>query len=157
MRLSRHGFKILKSLEGYKNKLYNDSADHCTIGYGHLVHRGKVGSKLHPERFFLPSITKSIANSLLRIDVMEAEFYVNAYTPMQLNQNQFDALVCFVFNIGITAYSDSTLVKIMDKEVSVTNEDVFKQLRRWKYAGGKIIQGLINRREKEILLWKGEV
>ena len=67
-----------------------------------------------------------------------------------LNQNQFDALVSFVFNVGNNAFRDSTLVKVLN---AGHFDQVPTQLRRWIRDNGKIVKGLINRREKEIALW----
>jgi len=72
------------------------------------------------------------------------------YRVKNINQNQFDALVSFVFNIGGHAFRESTLLKKLN---AGEYDQVPDQLRRWIYSGGKVVKGLINRREKEIERW----
>jgi len=67
-----------------------------------------------------------------------------------LNQNQFDALVAFAFNIGINAFKESTLLKEINQGKL---QEAPVQLRRWIHSGGQVSRGLVNRREKEVALW----
>jgi lysozyme len=62
--------------------------------------------------------------------------------------------VSFTFNVGASAFKQSTLLKRLNARDFV---DVPNQLRRWNKSGGKKVQGLVNRRENEIKLWKGEI
>ena len=72
---------------------------------------------------------------------------------VDLNQNQFDALVSWVFNLGPSNLSSSTLLtRINNKDW----KDVPNQIKRWNKAGGKVLEGLIRRREAEALLFEGK-
>ena len=83
----------------------------------------------------------------------EYEGYVNDMVKVDLNQNQFDSLVSWVFNLGPSNLSSSTLLtKINNKDW----EDVPNQIKRWNKAGGKVLEGLIRRREAEALLFEGK-
>jgi lysozyme len=75
---------------------------------------------------------------------------VNESVTVPLNQNQFDALVSFSFNVGDNAFRGSTLLKLLNQG---QYDQVPAQLRRWVRDNGHVVQGLINRREKEIVLW----
>jgi lysozyme len=123
-------------------------AYHCsvpvypTIGYGHTrdVSEGDT-------------CTKDEAEQILISDLQEFEGYVNDLVKIPLDQNQFDALVAWTFNLGPTNLKSSTLlVRLNDNNLG----DVPHQLRRWNKAGGKVLDGLVRRREAEALLWLGE-
>jgi lysozyme len=91
---------------------------------------------------------------LLSQDVKPAEQSVNNGVKVSLNQNQFDALVSFTFNVGGGAFSSSTLLKVLNQG---QYDQVPDQLRRWTKSGGRTVQGLVNRRENEIKLWNGQI
>jgi lysozyme len=93
------------------------------------------------------------AEQILISDLQEFEGYVNDLVKIPLDQNQFDALVAWTFNLGPTNLKSSTLlVRLNDNNLG----DVPHQLRRWNKAGGKVLDGLVRRREAEALLWLGE-
>ena len=71
----------------------------------------------------------------------------------KFKQNQFDALVCWTFNVGGNALASSTLLKVLNNGVY---EEVPHQLKRWNKAGGKVLEGLIRRRDAESLLFEGK-
>jgi len=87
-------------------------------------------------------------------DVRPAEQTVNNGVKVALNQNQFDALVSFTFNVGGASFNGSTLLKVLNQGQYAQVPD---QLRRWNKAGGKVVQGLVNRRENEVKLWNGQI
>ncbi|MBE9215694.1 glycoside hydrolase family protein [Plectonema cf. radiosum LEGE 06105] len=141
---SNEGLKFIADHEGIILHLYNDPANHATIGVGHLVHHGPICGK-EPEEFKC-GITKERAMEILRSDVIQAEQTVNKLVKVPLNQNQFDALVSFIFNIGETQFASSTLL------AKLNNGDyraVPTELNRWVHADGKKLPGLINRRRNE--------
>lgn len=88
MIFSDNGCKLLEEFEGKCNAVYKDSAGHKTIGIGHLIKEG--------ERF--TTLTDVECYELLRKDVAIAVDDVNRMVKVELTQNQFDALVCLVFN-----------------------------------------------------------
>ena len=135
-------------------KVYKDVAGYPTIGYGHVLTKSELQSgKIYIRGMLFQysnGISQSIAESILDQDLEEYEFAVNTYVKVPLKQNQYDSLVSFCFNVGAGAFMRSTLVKRLN---AGDYDAVPEQLRRWKYSGGQIVQGLINRREKEVELW----
>lgn len=125
----------IKEFEGVRLTSYKDSAGVWTIGVGHT--RGvKSGMK----------ITQKQADSLLRGDLLNVENYVNSL-GMNFTQGQFDAICDFIFNLGQGKFSRSTLwAKI---QANAPTEDIQDEFRRWVYAGGKKLSGLVKRREWE--------
>lgn len=155
MKMGSSGLAALKVAEEYRETLYNDGKTkkegHCTIGYGHLVHRGICDSKKYPsEELFKDGVKKKKALSILKKDFSNAEKAVNTYVLVTLSQNQFDALVIFTFNVGSTALKNSTLLKELNKG---NYNKVPSELKRWNKQNKKVVQGLINRRNKEIQIW----
>lgn len=146
MRLSDKGLQLLKQWEGCKLRVYKDAAGLPTIGVGHLLTREElVGGK------YDDGITEAEAMELLAQDVAPAEKAVSG-VKVPLTQNQFDALVSFVFNVGTGAFRKSTLLRKLN---SGDYAAVPVELRKWTRAAGKRVPGLVNRRDNEILLWKG--
>jgi len=103
MKMSPKGAAILTVREGEKLKTYTDTVGVLTIGVGHTGPDVKPGM----------TITKEQSQALLMKDLQWAEAAVNK-VAVPLNQNQFDALVSFVFNIGATAFAKSTLLKLLN-------------------------------------------
>lgn len=135
---------LIKKWEGLRLNAYQDSVGVWTIGWGHTS-TAKPGM----------SITKEEAQELFRKDVAWAEAAVKKHVKVDLKQNEFDALVSFVFNVGEKNFADSTLLKLL-------NEARYKaaayELNRWVYAGGKKLKGLERRRtsEREYFLYGKE-
>ena len=128
-------FEKLKSFEGCRLQAYQDAAKVWTIGYGHTkgVRRGD-------------NITQEKAEEYLREDVEEVEGQILALN-LNLTQPQFDALVSFVYNVGIGAFKESTLLRFI-REGRSENE-IKKQFRSWVYSNGRTLPGLVMRREWE--------
>lgn len=99
-KISDRGLDLIIQSEGIYLNLYNCPANHATIGVGHLVHYGPINGS-EPEEFKC-GITRQRAMEILRADVSGAEVIVNKLVKVPLNQNQFDALASFVFNLGET-------------------------------------------------------
>ena len=142
MRTSKAGLEFITQHEGCVLTVYDDVAGYPTIGVGHQIRDGED---------FSGGITREQAIELLSDDVKDAEDCVKAKVTVELSQEQFDALVSFVFNIGPTAFRKSTLLRLLNEG---RPEEVPAQLKRWNKAGGSVIQGLINRREAESGLWE---
>ena len=85
-------------------------------------------------------------------ELHEYENYVNEYVNVALSQNQFDALVSWVYNLGPANLKASTMLKVLNDG---KYEDVPYQMKRWNKAGGKVLDGLVRRREAEALLYQG--
>lgn len=141
MKTSKEGIDLIATFEGFREKAYVCPGGKLTIGYGHTrgVKRGDV-------------VTEEQARQLLQEDVAEAEHFVNALVHAPLRQNQFDALVSFVFNVGATVFRRSSLLK----EVNCDSEnytDIRPRFMAYRLSRGQVIQGLINRRTAEADLY----
>jgi len=142
METSQEGLSLIKKFEGCELESYKCAAGVWTIGYG-STNGVKEGMKISPER----------ADMLLLEDVEVFEETINKLVEVPLEQNQFDALVSWTFNLGSTNLKNSTLLKVLnDKDY----DGVPAQIKRWNKAGGKVLQGLIRRREAEALLFEGK-
>ncbi len=158
MEMSEHGLELLKQWEGFELNEYKDSAGLPTIGVGHLI----TNSEQVSGEIVIDGVPVQYANgltdeqvlALLSQDVKPAEQTVNKGVKVALNQDQFDALVSFTFNVGGGNFNSSTLLKVLNQG---QYDQVPDQLRRWNKAGGKVVQGLVNRRENEIKLWNGQI
>lgn len=135
MKVSQNGLKLIEEFEGCKLTAYQDSVGVWTIGYGHTknVKRGQT-------------ITKEQAEHYLSQDVAKAEKNVNSYDSVyRWNQNQFDALVSFAFNIG----SINQLTNNGKRSIS----EISSKLLAYNKAGGKVLSGLTRRRQAEKALY----
>lgn len=158
MSLGKKGLDALKKAEGFVPNLYNDGGKtkgYCTIGYGHLVHYDPCDVKsFKSEEPFVKGISETKAEALMKTDYNFAENAVNELVKVNLNQNQFDALVMFVFNVGRGAFSRSSLLK----SLNAGNYNVVPaELRKWNKSNGKVMKGLTNRRNVEIAIFNAEV
>lgn len=154
MRIDQAGIDFIKSVEGVKNFVYADSAGLPTIGVGHLLLPGElssgkinIGDKSYKYHEGLPD---NAIDGLLMRDLHIAQCDVNVHVKSELTQNQYNALVSFVFNVGVGAFRNSTLLKLLN---TGDYDAVPDQMRRWVFSAGRQIQGLKNRREREIELW----
>jgi len=164
MVMSQNGLLFLEEVEGKKNEVYLDSGGEPTIGIGHLLTKSErasgkiiIKSSLGISHVkYSQGLTDSQIYDLLRMDVAKFENTVNckvissAFKFTYLEQFQFDALVSFTFNVGSTAFTNSTLLKRIN---AGDFKDVPYQLRRWVFDNGKKVRGLVNRREAEVALW----
>jgi lysozyme len=142
MEISQEGLSLIKKFEGCELEAYKCAAGVWTIGYG-STNGVEESMKISQER----------ADMLLLEDVEVFEEAVNKLVEVPLEQNQFDALVSWTFNLGSTNLKNSTLLKVLnDKDY----EGVPAQIKRWNKAGGKVLQGLVRRREAEALLFEGK-
>lgn len=145
MSISFSGLAALKQVEGYRAAPYKDQAGLWTGGYGH-----KLG-------FAEPKIERSEAewSAVLVSDLTAAETAVNNLVTVPLTQGQFDALVMFVFNVGVGAFSRSTMLAKLNAGDSTAGNE----FGRWVFVtqgGQKVVsQGLVNRRGVEAQLFKG--
>ena len=142
MNTSQEGLDLIKKFEGCELTAYQDSVDVWTIGFGHTkgVEEGD-------------EITQDEAEEMLASELDEYEGYINDMVECDLEQCQFDALVAWVYNLGPTNLKSSTLRKRLN---SNDLDDVPNQIKRWDKAGGKVLAGLVRRREAESLLFEGK-
>lgn len=137
------GKEIIRELEGFRTKAYLDTGGVWTIGYGTTRIQGKPVEKGD-------ECTKEQAEEYLSADLKWAEDCVNKNVKPSLTSNQFSALVSFVYNIGCEGFTDSTMLKLLNENKFALAANEFK---RWNKDNGKVILGLINRRNKERALF----
>ena len=139
---SEEGIALIKKFEGCELEAYQCSANVWTIGYGHTrdISEGD-------------SCTQAEADEMLVDDLQEFEGYVNELVDAELTQSQFDALVAWTYNLGPGALKESTLLRKLNEG---DYKDAPYQIKRWNRAGGKVLDGLVRRREAEALLFQGE-
>ena len=141
MNIGQKGIDLIKHFEGCELNAYKCPAGVWTIGYGHIkgVSEGM-------------SITQEQAEQMLLDELKEYENYINELVVVDLSQNQFDALVSWVYNLGPANLKSSTLLKVLN---SGDYAGVPDQIERWNKAGGKVLEGLIRRRQAESSLFCG--
>ncbi len=155
MNISQNGLEFIASFEGFADHLYNDPspAGHCTIGIGHKLHDGNCDGRAN-EQPYQNGITKAQALDLLEDDVVSRVATVNEAVTVPLNQNQFDALVSFVFNLGAGAFRAAYfLVKLNQGDYAA----VPPGLMLYVHADGVRLEGLVRRRRAEGDLWRTPV
>ena len=135
MKIGSKGLELIKHFEGCELEAYKCPAGVWTIGYGHI--KGvQEGMK----------ITEHQAEEMLKSELHEYEGYINDYVTVPLNQNQFDAMVSWVYNLGGGNLRASTLLKVLN---AGDYDGVPAQMLRWNKAGGKVLEGLTRRRQAE--------
>lgn len=134
-----NGLAIIKYYEGFRDTAYICPAGILTIGYGHTkgVTKGQT-------------ITQEQGEELLKADLKEAEQAVCSAVKVELHQDQFDALVSFVFNLGVGNFRASTLLKKLN---AGDFDGVGAEFGKWINAGGKPSDGLRKRRNSEAQLF----
>ena len=145
MRLSEAGIKFIQTWEGLKLKAYRDSKGLPTIGIG--TTRYPDGTKVQMG----DSCTEAQAYEWFRFDIARFEAVVNRVIKIPLKQNQFDALVSLVYNIGETNFTKGT---VDDKLNANQIEAALQTWLQYVYSGGRKIDGLANRRMAEVKLFK---
>lgn len=140
---------IIKEFEGFSSKPYLCPANVPTIGYGSTIYK-------NGERVTMgdPEITEEQATEMLMDTIKSVEKQVKKVVTVKLKPHQMAALVSFTYNVGIGNFSNSTLLAWINSNPDFPR--IPEQFRRWNKGGGKVLQGLVRRREEEIKLWTGE-
>lgn len=139
MKATPYAYLIIRHFEGLRLSAYRCPSGIWTIGYGHT-------SGVKPD----DTITQAQANELLEKDVNEVEAYLNR-TQLNINQNQFDALTSFIFNVGQTAFIMSTMARLIRKNPN--DPAIADEFKRWVHSNGQVLPGLQRRREEEAKLY----
>lgn len=139
MQISYNGLEALKEYEGFRADAYKDTGGVWTIGFGTTIADGKPVTQ---------GMWCSQAQAIewLRVDCAGAQTAVNQLVRVPLKQNQFDALVSFIYNVGEDAFRKSTLLRLLNQGLYA---DAAKQFDRWNQDNGKVIPGLVSRRKIE--------
>jgi len=138
--IGKPGLDLIKSFEGLKLRAYLCPAKVWTIGYG------STGPHVTPGKV----ITEAQANDLLQDDLDRFEKAVTRLVTVPLTQNQYDALVSFAFNVGISALERSTLLKRVNAKLF---DQAKAEFSKWNRAGGRPLAGLTRRRAAEAALF----
>ena len=141
MKISQKGTKLIQDFEGLALKAYKDPIGVWTWGYG------STGPHVTPDKVG----TKEEAEQLLKKDLERFEKGVSDLVKVPLNQNQFDSLVSFSFNLGLSNLKSSTLLKKLNAS---DYQGAADEILRWNRAGGKVLNGLTRRRiaERDLFL-----
>ena len=142
MNISNEGISLIKKFEGCELEAYQDAVGVWTIGYGHTknVIEGMT-------------VSKEQADNMLLNELDEYCEHVEKAVTVDLKQCEFDALVSWTYNLGPTNLNNSTMLKVLNNK---EYNEVPNQIKRWNKAGGKVLQGLVRRREAEALLFEGK-
>jgi lysozyme len=141
MRISSQGIALIKQFEGFSAYPYQCPAGYRTVGYGHVI--GATDQYMYP-------LDAAEAEAILVADSVLAERAVASLIAIALSQPQFDALVSFTYNMGVAALQRSTLRQVINRGEYGAIEGPWM---RWVYAKGRILKGLVARRQAEISLY----
>ena len=140
MKLGSAGLSLIKSFEQCRLAAYLDSGLVWTIGWGHTGKEVVAGL----------TCTQQQADAWLEGDTQSAVAAVNHSLDIAIAQDQFDALVAFTFNVGITAEAHSTLLRLVNQRRFAEAADEFP---KWCHDAGRVVDGLVNRRAAERALF----
>ena len=144
--ISSKGYAIIKEFEGFRSKAYLDTGGVWTIGYGTIKYPNGVSVKKGD------TCTEAQADKWMQSDCAWVRKTLRTkITSKKLNQNQYDALASFIYNVGETQFGNSTLLSLINRD---NFQGAASQFGRWVNDNGKRIQGLVNRRaaEKKLFL-----
>jgi lysozyme len=139
------GIAIIRKYEGLKLRAYICPAGLNTIGYGATFYEN--GTKVQPKDV----ITMDRADKLLHFQVKLFADEVKRVVKSNINENQLGALVSFCFNVGGAAFGKSTLCKKVN--ANPNDPTIRDEFMRWTRGGGKVLPGLVKRREEEANLY----
>lgn len=139
MKTSPKGIALIKEFEGLRLKAYKCPGGVWTIGYGHTdgVRPGMVISERQAEDF-------------LKAELIAFEKYLNDLR-LAINQNQFDALISFIYNVGTGNFSSSTMLRKV--KTNPLDNSIMDEFLRWVYSKGRVLPGLQRRRLAEMKLY----
>ena len=146
MRISTAGIELIKGFEAFRAKPYLCPAMVPTIGYGTTVYPSMVKVSMQDR-----PITESVATAYLKWDVEQRCQEIVKMIKVEVNQNQFDALVSFAYNVGIAALAGSTLLRKLNRGDQAA--EIADEFLKWTKAGGKTSKGLERRRFSERALF----
>ena len=146
MKVSKQGLEVIKKHEGFRSKPYLCPAKIPTIGYGNTFYPD--GTKVTMQD---KPLSKDMADLLLALVVKDFEHCVNKSVTSNINQNQFDALVSFAYNLGCGSLKKSTLLKKVNADPC--DPSILSEFMKWNKAGGKVLNGLTKRRHDEASLY----
>lgn len=130
---------LIKKYEGFRPQSYQDSVGVWTIGYGTtIINNQPVKQGM--------TITQDKALQLVQQEVNKLWSQIESILKVKINDNQMNALVDFAYNLGFGSLKTSTLMRLVNESKF---DEAANQFPRWVYAGGKVLPGLVKRREAE--------
>ena len=142
--IDQAGLDLITKFEGLKLSPYLDSVNIPTIGIGSITYCD--GKKVTMKD---PSITKEAAQALLKCYLdTTAMPCLRKVIKVKLNQKQVNSLLSLIYNIGCGGFTKSSVARFINTQQP--REMIEDAWRMWNKAGGKVIPGLVNRREAEI-------
>lgn len=145
MKVNKLGIDMMHHFEGCRLEAYQCSAKVWTIGWGNTYYQDKRPVKQGDK------ITQKQADELFEMVMNEFAIMVRKALTKELNENQFSALVCFSYNVGIGNLKRSTLLRKIN--ANPNDETIKAEFLRWTRAGGKVLRGLVRRRTAEADLY----
>lgn len=139
----KKGIELIKKFEGCKLKAYQDVVGIWTIGYGSTFYENGFRVREGDE------ITLERADKLLSLVCLEFAHDIDDLIEVELNNDQFCAILSLVYNIGLGAFEKSTLLK----KINDNDSDAWLEFLKWNKAGGKVVNGLVTRRRAEVMLF----
>lgn len=142
MMMTEEGISLIKKYEGCKLTAYKCPAGVWTIGYGNTFYED--GSKVKPG----DKITQERADQLFR-NILEKKFLepIRKLIVSDINDNMFSAIVSFTYNVGIGNLKSSTLLKKVN--ANPNDQTISLEFKKWVKSAGKVLPGLVRRRESE--------
>jgi lysozyme len=145
MKVNKLGIDMMHHFEGCRLQAYQCSAKVWTIGWGNTYYQDKRPAKQGDV------ITQAQANELFEMVMNEFAIVVRKALTKEINENQFSALVCFAYNVGIGNLKKSTLLRKVN--INPNDESIADEFAKWNKAGGKVLNGLTRRRLAEADLY----
>ena len=146
MKLDSKGYDLIKKFEGYSDRPYKCPAGIPTLGYGNTYYPNGVKVKLTDKQ-----ITKEYANEMLAFVADNFAKDVLKVVKSNITVNQLNALTSFAYNLGMTNFRNSSLLKLVNNNPNDAN--IAKEFLKWNKANGKVLNGLTNRRIAESALY----
>ena len=146
MKLNNKGYNLIKQFEGYSDRPYLCPAGIPTIGFGNTYYPNGIKVKLTDKQ-----ITRDYANEMLAFVADNFAKEVLKSITSIITQNQLNALTAFAYNLGMTNFRNSSLLKKVN--ANPNDPSIKEEFLKWNKSNGKILQGLINRRRAEANLY----
>ena len=147
MKISNRGLELIADFEAFRSRPYKDAVGIPTIGFGTTVYNNGIKVKISDK-----PISHKKAYEILRYQVdNHYAIAINRYSQVKMTQNQFDALVSFAYNVGISALQKSTLLKYHNQKKFKKASNEFL---KWDHAGRRRLRGLTIRRAAERCLYR---
>lgn len=140
--------EVIKEFEGYSSKPYLCPSGIPTIGYGNTIYPN--GERVTMDD---PEIDEKEANKMLLDTIKSVEKQVKNVLEVKLPAHKMAALISFTYNVGIGNLSKSTLLAWVNSNPDYS--EIPSQFRRWNKGGGRVLKGLVRRREAEVEVWEG--